>query len=245
VRNSAPKAPPFASSPAINPPRFSREKTSGCDVVVNLVAILAERTQTFEETIHQGALNIATAAQKAGVPHFVQISALGANASSPSAYARAKANAEAAVLATYPKATIIRPSLVMDPTGGFVRQINLLTRFSPFMVLPGRGQTRFQPVELHTLAQQIAKACLQPDASGSVQNAVGPQILTFRQLASQELAKLQRRRIFLPLPWGLTSLVAQIMSVADILTLHRLIPYWLLVTPDQVTLLKKDNIASR
>ena len=43
---------------------------------------------------------------------MVQISALGADAASPSAYARTKAQSEAAVREVLPEAIVMRPSIV-------------------------------------------------------------------------------------------------------------------------------------
>lgn len=216
---------------------------TGCTVVVHLVAMLAERGTSFDEVIHQGAGHVARAAQAAGVGHMVYVSALGAGLASPSAYARAKARAEVAVRKVFPKATVIRPSLVMGEGGGFIRQVDLLTRHAPVMVLPGWGTTRFQPVPLGLLAGHIADACLKPEMRNQTVNAVGPDILTFRQLAQAELNRLGRKRILVPLPWWATWLVAWMMTLADRATGHRLIPDWLLVTPDQVRLLRNDNTA--
>ena len=227
------------SQPHTLPPALA-----GSDVVVHLVAMLAERGTSFDTVIHQGAQQVAQAAKAAGVAHMVYVSALGASPTSTSAYARAKGLAEAAVRQVFPQATILRPSLVMGAGGGFVRQIEKLTRHTPFMVLPGGGHTRFQPVELPILARQIADACENENQRGHTYDAAGPTIFTFRQLAVQEVTKLGRKRLFLPLPWSLTWLVAYAMAFADKLTCHRLIPDWFLVTPDQVSLLQKDNVSA-
>ncbi len=214
----------------------------GCTSVVHLVAVLAERGQPFTTTILQSALNTAQAATQAGVPHFVYVSALGANPTSPSRYARAKGMAEAAVRKLYPLSTILQPSLVMGQGGGFRQQIDLLTRAMPVMVLPGMGQSRFQPVEVTTVAESIATHALTPPQHAATLPLAGPHIHTFRQLAQTELAHLNRTRLFLPLPWFATWAVAHSFQLLDSLTFHRVIPQWLLVTPDQVRLLKLENI---
>ena len=215
----------------------------GCRCVVHLVAVLAERGQTFEDAIHHGSQNVARAAHSAHVPHMVYVSALGADIHSNSAYARAKGHAEAAVRSLFPQASILRPSLVMGHGGGFRQQVERLTRYSPFMVLPGYGRTKFQPVDVTILAERIADACLH--STSTLEDIVGPRILTFRDLAVQELHHLHRKRLLLPLPWGITHMVAIFMKILDKLTRYRLIPAWLLVTPDQVILLRQDNISQR
>ena len=216
----------------------------GCDVVVNLVAILAERGTSFDTVIHQGARHVAQAAQTAGLKHVVYVSALGANAASPSAYARAKAHAEDAVRTVFPQSTVIRPSLVLGHGGGFSQQMELLTRYAPVMMMPGYGRTRFQPIECQALAELIADACTQAALQGQIVNAAGPDVLSFRQLAGRELSRLNRKRLLVPLPWWLTWAVAYTMRAVDKLTCYRLIPAWLLVTPDQVHLLQQDNVVN-
>ena len=82
-------------------------------MVVNLVGILSERhAGDFQRVQAEGAGRIARAAASQGVGRMVQLSAIGADASSASMYARSKAEGERAVLAAMPGATILRPSLV-------------------------------------------------------------------------------------------------------------------------------------
>ncbi len=213
----------------------------GCTSVVHLVAVLAERGQPFPETILQSTLNTIHAAKHAGVKHVVYVSALGANPTSPSRYARAKGMAEAAVRQLYPLGTILQPSLVMGEGGGFRQQIELLTRAMPVMVLPGMGHSRFQPIEVTTVAESIATHALNLPKQAETLPLAGPHISTFRQLVETELTHLNRKRLFLPLPWFATRAVAHGFQLLDRLTFHRLIPQWLLITPDQVRLLKLEN----
>ena len=85
----------------------------GADAVVNLVGILTETgRQRFDAVQAFGARVVARAAKEAGVTQFVQMSALGADPQSDSAYARSKADGEAAALEFFPDATIIRPSII-------------------------------------------------------------------------------------------------------------------------------------
>lgn len=216
----------------------------GCGVVVHLVATLAERGSTFEQTIHQSAAQVAVAADEAGVERFVLVSALGASEASASAYARAKARAEAAVRNVFAGAVVVRPSLVLGEHSGFARQIDNLTRFAPCMVLPGMGRPRFQPVQVNELAKMIADACLKAALQGQTLVTAGPEVRSFRQLVEQELAVLSRKRVLVPLPWFATWLAAYALSTLDKLTFYKVVPDWLLVTPDQVRLLKLENVVN-
>ena len=85
----------------------------GADVVINAVGILAPTgAQTFEAVHVEGARRVAKAAREAGAARLVHISAIGADSKSSAEYARTKAAGEAAVLADFPSAIILRPSIV-------------------------------------------------------------------------------------------------------------------------------------
>src|SRR5215470_14025628 len=118
----------------------------GADVVINLVGILFERgRQRFATVQAYGAEQVALAASNHGA-RMIQVSAIGADEKSPSAYARAKAEGEKAVLAARPDATIVRPSIMFGPEDDFFNKFAALARVLPALPLIGGGETRFQPV---------------------------------------------------------------------------------------------------
>ncbi|MBX4159178.1 sugar nucleotide-binding protein, partial [Lactiplantibacillus plantarum] len=109
--------------------------------------------------IHIGAARtVAEAARAAGVKRLEQMSAIGADPASPSAYGRTKAPAEAAVRAVYPDAVILRPSLVFGAGDSFLNRFASMATISPFLPLIGGGQTRFQPVYVGDVAEAVARA---------------------------------------------------------------------------------------
>jgi len=206
----------------------------GADVVINLVGILFERgKQGFEAVQAQGAHTVAQAAAAAGA-RLIHVSALGANGESTSLYARSKAQGEAAVLGTVPGATVFRPSIVFGPEDDFFNRFACLARVSPALPLIGGGETKFQPVFVGDVAQAIAKAAGGQAKGGTIYELGGPETKTFRELMEYVLAVTERKRLLLPLPFGLARLKA---------TFLQFMPTPLL-TPDQVELLRSDNIVS-
>src|SRR3954471_17965602 len=126
-------------------------------IVVNLVGILAEGgRQSFKAVQAEGAGAIAQAAAEIGA-QMVQVSAIGADAQSASAYARAKAAGEQAVLAAVPSATILRPSLVFGPEDHFTNRFAILARMAPIMPVFG-ATTKMQPVYVGDVATAVADA---------------------------------------------------------------------------------------
>jgi NADH dehydrogenase len=130
----------------------------GADVAVNLVGILYERgRQRFDTVQSFGAEQVALAAAAHGA-RMVHVSAIGADPASTSAYARAKAEGEKAVLAAKPDATIFRPSVMFGPEDDFFNRFGALARFLPALPLVGGGETRFQPVFVGDVAEAISRA---------------------------------------------------------------------------------------
>jgi len=207
----------------------------GADVVINLVAVLYERgKQTFEAVQQQGAHAVAQAAAAAGA-RLIHVSALGADPDSTAAYARTKAAGEAAVLGLVPDATIFRPSIMFGPEDDFFNRFGAMARMSPFLPLVGGGHTKFQPVFVGDVAQAIMRAVGGQAKGGTIYELGGPEVKTFRELMEYVLAVTERKRLLLPLPFAVARLQAYFLQ---------LLPTPLL-TPDQVELLRSDNIVSQ
>jgi uncharacterized protein YbjT (DUF2867 family) len=205
------------------------------DVAINLVGILAEGGgQTFDAVQAKGAETIAKAAAAVGA-HMVHVSAIGADANSPARYARAKAAGETAVLAAVPSAVIMRPSVVFGPEDQFTNRFAGLARLSPALPLIGGGLTKMQPVYVGDVATAIADAVDGKAKPGATYELGGPEVLTMREIMEIILEITDRRRMLLSLPFGLAKLQALFLQFA---------PGALKLTPDQVELLRADNVVS-
>ena len=204
------------------------------DAVVNLVGILFERgNQRFDAVMTAGAEAVAKSAAAADAA-LVHVSAIGADAEGASHYARAKGQGEARVLAAQPAATIMRPSIVFGPEDDFFNRFAALARLSPALPLPGGGHTRMQPVFAGDVGEAIAKAVDGDVKPGTVYELGGPDVRTFKQLMEFVLATTQRRRLLVPVPFALLKLQALVLQFAPKPP----------ITPDQVELLKHDNVVS-
>lgn len=203
-------------------------------VLINLVGILFERgKQRFNTVMTGGAEQVALAAGAQGA-RMVQVSAIGADEHSRSAYARAKAEAERLVLAARPRAIIMRPSVVFGPEDDFFNRFAALARFSPVLPLIGGGKTRFQPVFVGDVAESIARAVDGSLQGGKVYELGGPEVFTFEQLMRFMLNTIGRKRLLAPVPFFAARIQAALL---------RYLPKPPL-TPDQVELLRSDNVVS-
>lgn len=205
------------------------------DVVINLVGILAESgAQKFNAVQAEGAAAIAQAAAAEGA-RLVHVSAIGADENSESDYARTKAAGEKAAFAAVPSATVFRPSVVFGPEDQFTNRFAALARALPVLPLIG-GDTKLQPVFVGDVATAIADAVEGKARSGATYELGGPDELTMRQVQEYVLATIERSRLLVPLPFGLAKLKAMFLQFA---------PGPLKLTPDQVELLRTDNVVSQ
>ncbi|HEY0223820.1 MAG TPA: complex I NDUFA9 subunit family protein, partial [Pseudolabrys sp.] len=204
-------------------------------VLVNLVGILGEGGRQRFDAVHTfGAEQVALAASAHGA-RMVHVSAIGADENSPSAYARSKAAAERLVLAAQPQAVIMRPSILFGPEDDFFNRFAALARISPALPLIGGGLTRFQPVFVGDVARAVADGVDGKLAGGTIYELGGPEVKTFKELMQYVLATIERKRLLLPVPFFLARLKA--MSL-------QFMPPPFTLTPDQVELLRADNVVS-
>lgn len=220
---------------------------AGADAVVNLVGILYERgKQTFRAVHADGAGRIARAAKQAGVKRLVQISAIGADPASGSAYARSKGEGEAQVKSAFPGATIVRPSIVFGPEDDFFNRFAGYARIAPALPLVGGGETRFQPVFVGDVAAAVAAILERDDTAGNTYELGGPKVYSFAELMELMLTEIKRRRLLVPLPFALVELEAAMLdicySIVNVLPLVSDIAPPPPVTRDQVRMLRHDNV---
>ncbi len=207
----------------------------GADAVVNLVGILYQSgRQSFDAVQGFGPRAIAEAARAAGLNGIVHVSAIGADAASPAAYARTKAAGEAGVLETLPGSIILRPSIVFGPEDDFFNRFAAMARMSPVLPLVGGGVTKFQPVYVGDVAAAVAKAVDGGCKPGTVYELGGPEVKSFKECLELMLEITRRKRLLLPLPFGAAEMQARVLQ---------LLPKPLL-TVDQVKMLRVDNVVS-
>jgi len=206
----------------------------GADVVINLTGILAERKKgDFYRTHTEGAGRIARLAASSVARHLIHISAIGADPKSASDYARSKGLGEEAVRSAFPRAVILRPSILFGPEDQFFNRFAGMARLSPVLPVVG-AKTRFQPVYVGDVADAVLAGVNREDTAGCLFELGGPDIKTFRQLLEYMLNVIGKSRDILDLPLPLAKFQA--------LFLERL-PGKLL-TGDQIKMLQCDNVVA-
>lgn len=209
-------------------PETVQAAARGADVVINLVGAFDQ----MDAVQHHGAATVAHAAAEAGASVLVHVSAIGADRDSASAYGRSKGAGEAAVLAAFPGAVILRPSIIFGREDQFVNRFAGLIRMLPVVPIIG-GATKFQPVSASDVGQAVAIA-----ASGAAESGIyelgGPEVLSMAALNRWIAKAIGRDPVFVEVPDMVSGLLASATG-------------WLPLAPittDQWLMLQKDNVVA-
>ena len=212
----------------------------GADLVINATGILREdKFQKYDGLIHQGSALLARVSKEADVAKFVQISAIGADADSESQYAQSKANGEAAVLAQYKDALIVRPSVMFGVEDDFFNRFGAMMRLFPVMPVPF-SKTKIQPVYVDDVAQFVQTA----NAKGlkGVYDLGGPTAYSMMELMNFVKGATMRKRLLVPMPNFMTKVMARSFQILEFLTLGLVRnPF---MTPDNAKMLACDNVVT-
>lgn len=189
----------------VRDPAQAEAAVRGADAVVNLVGAFEG---DLMKLICGGARNVARAAAEHGAGTFVHISAIGADAGSPAGYAEAKARSEDAVLEAFPRATVLRPSILFAENGGFVNM--LADIIATFPVVPVFApEARLQLLFVDDAADAVAAALADPARhAGKTYEIAGPEALEVMELHRRIARGQGRKRHFLPVPDSLAGVFA-------------------------------------
>ena len=165
------------------------DRLRGIHVVINAVGILIESAHATFDNVHQRApIALFDAAQRAGVRHIVQLSALGAE-HGDTPYFQSKRAADDYLQSLPIAHHILRPALVYGVDGASARFFRALSTM-PIHLLPGGGHQRLRPIHVNELAEIVVRL-LRGDADGpAVLDLVGGTEVAFRQMLAAYRASM-------------------------------------------------------
>lgn len=198
----------------VTDPETLRGKMDGVDTVIHLVGIIEEQDgATFDVIIRQGSENVIQEAARAGVSHFILMSALGAHDNPEYPYHQAKFQAEQAVKASGLTYTIFRPSVIFGEGDGFITVLAGLVKAAPVVPIAGSGQSKFQPVQLDDVSSAFAYAVSHPkESAGQSYELGGAKPYTYEEMLDAIAAELGKKKRKMHLPVGLVKTVVQLSS---------------------------------
>lgn len=213
----------------------------GADAVVNCVGVLnAHGKNSFEAVQVDGAARVARIANDQDIGQLVHISALGADAEGDSDYARTKAQGEEAVRSHFPKAVILRPSVIFGTEDEFFNRFAGMASLSPILPI-AKGKTLFQPVYVDDVARAAVKGILGEAAPGTYELG-GQEVKSFAALMRQMCDVILRRRVIVSLPgfavWPLAFGFDMLQAISLQLIENKVL------SRDQLKTLGTDNVVS-
>ena len=204
------------------------------DICINLIGILFEKRGNSFKNIHTLFPSIlAKLCKQYNLKHFIHLSALGINEATDSKYAKTKMEGEKEILKNFSLSTILRPSIVYSVDDNFTTNFMTLLNRLPIFPLYYSGRTKFMPIHSSDLVNVIFNVITQNIYSQIIE-CVGPETITFKQILEKLLFLINKKRLLVTFPLPLAKLSAKFFQ---------LFPEPLL-TEDQLTLLKYDNIKS-
>lgn len=187
-----------------DPPSF-RNALRGVDTVVHLAAsIRDQRSGSIEELNGIATWRMVSAAERAGVGHFVFASALGATTSNRTRFMRAKALAEEAVTASAVPHSILAPSVVYAPGDRYLTMLQRLA-LGPAVPVPGSGRATVQPIWAQDVADCVMGVLDGRGDGRSRYELAGPESLTHRAFAELVVRSAGRRRPLVRVPGPIAS----------------------------------------
>ncbi len=215
-------------------PEDVKQVLKNCDLAINLVGILYEtRKQKFNQIHAQFPNLLSELCNELGIKKLVHVSALGVKEGHPSQYMQSKLQGEKNIQDTFKQSVILRPGIMFGPEDKFFNIFATLAQFSPALPLIGGGKTVFEPIYVGDVAQSIVKSLELNNLKPSIYELGGANY-SFKELMQILLSEINKKRFLIPIPWGMAKFQSYFLQM---------LPTPLL-TPDQVTMLRYDNVVS-
>nr|ABZ06008.1 putative 3-beta hydroxysteroid dehydrogenase/isomerase family protein [uncultured marine microorganism HF4000_005D21]ABZ10402.1 putative NAD dependent epimerase/dehydratase family protein [uncultured marine bacterium HF4000_APKG3108] len=215
-------------------PEDVKQVLKNCDLAINLVGILYEtRKQKFNQIHAQFPNLLSELCNELGIKKLVHVSALGVKEGHPSQYMQSKLQGEKNIQDTFKQSVILRPGIMFGPEDKFFNTFATLAQFSPALPLIGGGKTVFEPIYVGDVAQTIVKSLELNNSKSSIYELGGANY-SFKELMQILLSEINKKRFLIPIPWGMAKFQSYFLQM---------LPTPLL-TPDQVTMLRYDNVVS-
>ena len=216
-------------------PESVKQILKNCDLAINLVGILYEtRRQKFDQVHSQFPYLLSNLCNELGTKNLIHVSALGVRERHTSQYMQSKLQGEKNIQDNFKPSVILRPSVVFGPEDKFFNTFASIAQFSPVLPLIGGGKTKFVPIYVGDVAKAVVKTLDLNNTEPEIYELGGPKNYSFKELMEILLIEIKKKRFLIPISFGMAkfqSYFLQMMSNP-------------LLTPDQVEMLKHNNIVS-
>ena len=212
-----------------------RELMKDANICINLIGILFEKNKTNSfENIHSNfPYLISKICSENNIEQLIHLSSLGIENAIDSQYASTKLQGEKNIKKNYPKALILRPSVVYSVDDNFTTSFMSLLSLLPIFPLYYNGKTKFSPIHCSDLTEIIYYA-ISENVNSLILECIGQEVISFKEILERLLKLIDKKRLLVPFPL----IVAKFSAL-----FFQLLPSPL-ITLDQIKLLKYDNVKS-
>jgi NADH dehydrogenase len=191
----------------VTQPETLRGAADGCDAVLHVVGIVDESppARTYETVNVDGTRHVVAEAERAGVPHLVYVSSLGADVGE-SAYHRSKKAGEEVVRRFRGRHVVVRPGNVYGPGDEVISLLLKMVRTLPVVPVLAGGDQEFQPVWADDVGEALAEAAERAELSGKTLDIAGPERTCVNDLLDRFARLTGRDPARLPVPGVLAGL---------------------------------------
>ena len=212
-----------------------RDLIKNADICINLIGILFEKNKknSFENIHSNFPYLISKISSENNIKQFIHLSSLGIENSTDSQYAKSKLDGEKNIKKNYPKALILRPSIVYSVDDNFTTNFMSLLSLLPIFPLYYNGKTKFSPIHCSDLAE-IIYYVISKNINSLTLECIGPEVISFKEILERLLKLMDKKRFLIPIP----------LTVAKFSALFFQLFPSPIITLDQIRLLKYDNIKS-
>lgn len=219
---------------ALNPAALT-QAAQGVEHIVDLVAVRRNRPQSYLAVNIDGPRIMAGAAKAAGVKSVVFVSAIGARLDKKYKYLTSRWMGEQELAKSGVAGTILRFSLVLAEEGGVLSDFERFAKFGPFLVIPGSGQARLQPILREDASRCVVETIGRQELLGKIVELGGPEVVTFENIYDWFIQARGIRKPKLKLPVSL--LIPGAVALEALLTNP-------IATADEINNIQLDNLAA-
>lgn len=197
----------------VTDPEAVRRAMQGVDKVVHLAAVNRDRGEiTMERVNAQGTIHVVDAAKAAGVKHIVTVVGLGADPNRPFPLASTQGRGVNYLMASGVPYTVLEASVIFGAGDEFINTLAGLARIPPFMIVPGDGKTRFQPIAVQDVVSCVLQSLQREDVVNKRLQICGSEVLTLEEIIDAILDEMRLKRIKLHMPVPLLRVAVALME---------------------------------
>ncbi|HEY3288714.1 MAG TPA: NAD(P)H-binding protein [Anaerolineae bacterium] len=209
---------------------------AGVDKVIHLAAVNRDKGAVTMQSVNtQGTINLVDASRAAGVKQLVNVVGLGADARKPYPLAKTQGAGVDYLMQSGVPYTVLEASVIFGDGDEFINTLAGLARIPPFMVVPGNGRSKFQPIAVQDVAACAIKALELPGTINQRLQICGSEALTLEAIIDAILMEMRLKRIKLHMPVSFLKVAVNLMN--------RLLPR-APITPSLLVQLGVDNVAT-